>query len=327
MDINLHHRLFSFVIIIAITILFTPILTFAQAAPLPFTPLVSIPGLQNATDLNAYINALYSLSISIAALIAVVKIVLAGAKYMLDDLVSGKQQAKTDIWNALIGLLIIIGAWLILNTINSDLTNPSILIERVDMTTTPNQVTETSNSIEQTICGFAAGCTKLICGQIDEWSSEQPGFNIEQSDDCQTRCDFLGGEIVNISEIGLINRQCIVSNATLATIKADEQALLETACTAGNNYTCSVKICTESSGCKSWCELPIAEGGRSGTYNDETLSCVTQFKFTDEPITCSTQSEYGLSCQEIEARCRAHPDYVSVQQTNPTTIICTIVNP
>jgi hypothetical protein len=122
----------TIVISLVISILLFPFLIFAQAAPLPFTPLVSIPGLQNATDLNAYINALYSLSISIAALIAVVKIVLAGAKYMLDDLVSGKQQAKTDIWNALIGLLIIIGAWLILNTINSDLTNPSILIERVD---------------------------------------------------------------------------------------------------------------------------------------------------------------------------------------------------
>ncbi len=90
-----------------------------------FVPLVGIPGIQGG-DFNQYVNALYGLAISIAALIAVVKIVLAGAKYMMDDIVTHKSEAKEDIKNALIGLLIIIGAWIILNTINSNLTNLSI---------------------------------------------------------------------------------------------------------------------------------------------------------------------------------------------------------
>jgi hypothetical protein len=89
-----------------------------------YVPLVGIPGL-------------YALSISLAALIAVVKIVIAGAKYMLDPLVSGKSEAKSDITNALIGLLIIIGAVVLLNTVNSDLTNLQITAKPAVVDNTP----------------------------------------------------------------------------------------------------------------------------------------------------------------------------------------------
>lgn len=95
-----------------------------------FVGLVGIPGIEPTgdTDLNAYINALYRLSISIAALLAVVKIVAAGAKYMLSDIITHKEEAKKDIQGALIGLLIVIGAIIILNTINTDLTRLNLTV-------------------------------------------------------------------------------------------------------------------------------------------------------------------------------------------------------
>ena len=92
-----------------------------------YQPLVGIPGVGDASNFDQYIDALYALSISLAALIAVVKIILAGAKYMLSDLVGDKSSAKDDIRNALIGLLIVIGAVVILNTVNSDLTTLNVL--------------------------------------------------------------------------------------------------------------------------------------------------------------------------------------------------------
>jgi hypothetical protein len=107
----------------------TPLVTMAGSGE-GFTPLIGIPGLENTNSFDSYVDALYALAISIAALVAVVKIVLAGAKYMMDDIVTHKSEAKEDIKNALIGLLIIIGAVIILNTINSDLTNLSINAER-----------------------------------------------------------------------------------------------------------------------------------------------------------------------------------------------------
>lgn len=107
----------------------------ASAAVTDFIPLVGIPGIADSdlatTGFGDYINALYRLSISIAALLAVIKIVAAGAKYMLSDIVTHKEDAKKDIQGALLGLLVIIGAVIILTTINTDITKNTIAIDRL----------------------------------------------------------------------------------------------------------------------------------------------------------------------------------------------------
>lgn len=72
---------------------------------------------------SGYLNAIYVMAISAAALLAVVKIIIAGVRYMLSDIVTSKETAKKDIRTALLGLIIIISAVLILNVINPKLTN------------------------------------------------------------------------------------------------------------------------------------------------------------------------------------------------------------
>lgn len=129
-----------------------------------FTPLIGIPGIQETGDINSYVNALYGLAISIAALIAVVKIVLAGAKYMMDDIVTHKSEAKEDIKNSLIGLLIIIGAWIILATVNSDLTNLSLNTERAFTDQSVPALTNVDEFIN--FCADinrTGGCSKYSC--------------------------------------------------------------------------------------------------------------------------------------------------------------------
>jgi hypothetical protein len=106
-----------------------PVIAAAQAQ---FTPLVGIPGLNPNASFNEYINALYALAISVAALIAVIKIIIAGVKYMLSDVVTSKGAAKEDIQSALFGLLIIAAAYLILNQINPNLTTSNLLLQKVD---------------------------------------------------------------------------------------------------------------------------------------------------------------------------------------------------
>ncbi len=96
-------------------ILALPIVTFAQ-----FRPLVGIPGV-SAGSFDSYINALYALSISIAALLAVIKIIIAGVKWMMTDVVTSKGEAKKDIQGALVGLLIVLAAVLIISVINPDI--------------------------------------------------------------------------------------------------------------------------------------------------------------------------------------------------------------
>lgn len=114
--------------VLVLFLLLLPVVTLAQ-----FRPLVGIPGISDPTmNLNSYINVLYALSISIAALLAVIKIIIAGVKYMLSDLISSKQEAKSDIQGALIGLLIVISAVLILNVINPQLTQSTLFLSPVD---------------------------------------------------------------------------------------------------------------------------------------------------------------------------------------------------
>jgi hypothetical protein len=104
-------------------VLFTTLAAFAYAADVPaYQPIVSIPGVDSSMTIEGYIDALFKLSITIAGLIAVVKIIFSGVKWMLSDVVTDKSSAKKDIRGAIFGLLIILTAVLILNTINSNLT-------------------------------------------------------------------------------------------------------------------------------------------------------------------------------------------------------------
>lgn len=89
-----------------------------------YKTLANIPGINDPNlDFGSYINALYTLAIALAALLAVIKIIIAGIKWMMTDIVTSKQDAKNDIWGATMGLLLILAAVLFLSIINPDLTD------------------------------------------------------------------------------------------------------------------------------------------------------------------------------------------------------------
>ncbi len=108
-------------------LLLLPTLAFAQS-----NYLVGIPGLEDTDiDFNKYINAVYAMFIGIAALLAVVKIIIAGVKYMFSDIVTQKSEAKKDIKGALLGLVIVLAAVLILTVINDDLAEFNFEVDRL----------------------------------------------------------------------------------------------------------------------------------------------------------------------------------------------------
>ena len=98
-----------------------PVLVFAQQSISKYNPLVIVFATGGTPSFDSYINLLYVTSISLAAMLAVVKIIIAGFKYMLSDVVSTKGDALSDIRGALLGLLLILGIYVILNLINPDL--------------------------------------------------------------------------------------------------------------------------------------------------------------------------------------------------------------
>ena len=95
-----------------------------------YSPLVNIPG-NGANGFEQYISFLYGASISIAALLAVVKIIIAGAKYMLSDVITNKGEAIKDIQGAILGLLLILGAVIILEFINPQLIKGNIQFQTI----------------------------------------------------------------------------------------------------------------------------------------------------------------------------------------------------
>ncbi len=148
----------TFFIFLITAFVLAPTVTFAQKY------LVGLP-IDNQGNFNQYINLLYKMSISIAALLAVVKIIIAGAKYMLSDIVTNKSEAKKDIQGALLGLLLIIGAVIVLNTINPALTDGGLNIRKIvvpELNITPAVVTVAGQSGDQFAADLVAGLSSCL---------------------------------------------------------------------------------------------------------------------------------------------------------------------
>ncbi len=92
-----------------------------------YTPLEPLPGgfdkLQTG-DLAPYIRSGFKLAILLGGLLAVVMLILGGISYMVSAVSpDAKSKAKKRIVGALWGLLILLGSYILLNTINPQLVN------------------------------------------------------------------------------------------------------------------------------------------------------------------------------------------------------------
>lgn len=81
---------------------------------------------EGTSKLGEYLNLMINLFIGLCAVTAVVMIVIGGIEYSTSELVSNKEAAKERIQGAILGLMLALCSWLILNTINPDLLNTEI---------------------------------------------------------------------------------------------------------------------------------------------------------------------------------------------------------
>ena len=82
------------------------------------------PGQDN--NLGAYLNLMIKIIIGLAAVLSVIMIVFGGMEYMTSELAHSKEAGKEKITQAILGLLIALSAWVLLNTINPDLLKSDI---------------------------------------------------------------------------------------------------------------------------------------------------------------------------------------------------------
>ena len=102
----------------------------AYAASADYTPLAPIPQLLNSSggvDIATYIPNAVKLIIAIAGGLAVIRIIVGGIQYMSTDAFMGKTEARGTIQNAILGLLLAIGAYTILYNLNPELLDIKVL--------------------------------------------------------------------------------------------------------------------------------------------------------------------------------------------------------
>ncbi len=71
--------------------------------------------------LGDYLGTAINIFLGIIAVLAMIMIIMGGLEYMTTELVSEKSAGKEKIQNAILGIVLALGAWLILNTINPKL--------------------------------------------------------------------------------------------------------------------------------------------------------------------------------------------------------------
>lgn len=92
----------------------------AGAQQSPFLSRIFDP---NTVSLAQFFNTLFKTAIVVGAMLAVMKLGYAGFLYMTTDLPGSKSNARSIISQALLGLLLLLSVWLILNQINPDILN------------------------------------------------------------------------------------------------------------------------------------------------------------------------------------------------------------
>lgn len=155
-------------------------------------PLTGLPGLTDnqSRSLADYLNILFRLSIGLGALAGVIKITMAGIKYMSSDAFSSKEEAKKDITGALLGLLIMLSTVVILQFIYPGILNLSVLQQLPPIkTAAPESATsqfgtgsQVSAEDQTAFTQTHPGKTVLNTLELREWAPGQNTFERYQAD-------------------------------------------------------------------------------------------------------------------------------------------------
>ncbi len=90
-------------------------------------PEVGIPGFQGKeVDFYGYVDAIYKFASMAVGIVGVLMFLVGGFQYMISAGNRGMAgEARKTMINAIVGILLVLFAWVLLNTINKDLVEPS----------------------------------------------------------------------------------------------------------------------------------------------------------------------------------------------------------
>ncbi|MFA6407563.1 MAG: pilin [Candidatus Paceibacterota bacterium] len=128
------------------------------------------------TTIPGYISTLYQFAVGISGIVAVGMIVIGGIYISVSGSVDKKSEGKDMITQALFGLALLLGSWLILNTINPklvtnmDIPNPSGILNATSTTISTASICEgNSNASSSTCPRVVSGANLTVPGICTTW--------------------------------------------------------------------------------------------------------------------------------------------------------------
>ncbi|HRH31078.1 MAG TPA: pilin [Candidatus Paceibacterota bacterium] len=102
-------------------------------------PLGGISVIRDA-EIDDYFGMIYRIAIGLAGTLAVLMIFFGGVQYMTSDALQKKNDGRKRIWNAVIGLIIALSSYAILNTVNPRLLEFTFGIDKITVGFTPQDI-------------------------------------------------------------------------------------------------------------------------------------------------------------------------------------------
>ncbi|MDB5244828.1 MAG: hypothetical protein JWN18_698 [Parcubacteria group bacterium] len=136
-------------------------------SPQGFTALAPIPGLTdqsntavvNSTSLANFLNNLYKYLIGLAAVIAIIEIIWGGLEISTKDSVSKQSDGKNRIYQAVLGLILVLLPALVFSIINPSILNLSINPRALDTTTISSNTNPGTSPGTAVTNSDPSGCT------------------------------------------------------------------------------------------------------------------------------------------------------------------------
>ncbi len=145
-------------------LLFQATTQFVPLAPIDAQQGSKLSGIYTGGDLSTYISKMFVFALSIGAIIAVVRLMWAGYLYMGEGTIGSISKAKEVFREVIIGLLLLLAIYLILQKINPQLLNITIL----------NSIKSTPSTGQQVPAGTQKQGTQT-CGGSCSWCDTGTG--------------------------------------------------------------------------------------------------------------------------------------------------------
>ena len=237
--------------------------------------------------LDEYIKYIYLFGLSFIGIVALGVLVYGGFLYMMSDTVVSKDDAKKYIWAAIAGLLLGLCAFLILNTINPELTSLSLPEMQ-----SPKEPTGTSTP---TFCESNSECDSSKCEIcVDKGGESKRCFDTCSIKECKT-CN--GGSCENDED----GTKCSIGICEGGKCK-DNSNLKEEGSYCERNTECQSGICYNSQCVGEKPAEECIEDGKACVTDD---SCCSK---TCSNGKCADCKENGSLCTDNSQCCDGYCD-------------------